>query len=491
MRGGRPAFGRPCGLGAGATAVRLGSNIVASSNRLENHPAGMATELTMRDRSNLQRPTLLEAALLGLLLLAPGAAPADPPDSTAQAWDQWRGPSRDGQVGGTDWPEDLEGIKRLWRVELGNGYASPIVAGDRVFVAESVGGKAEAVRALSRSDGSELWQVSWPAAGKVPFFAAANGDWIRATPLYDGDALYVGGMEEVLVKLDAATGEQLWRVDFPARFGTRVPDFGFVSSPLADGEHLYVQAANSLVKLDKTTGETVWRALENDGNIMRSGAFSSPVLATLAGRRQLVVQTRERLNGLDPLTGEALWSQPVPSFRGMNILTPTIYRDRILTSSYRNNTFLFGIAGGPEGLEPRLLWTHKSPGYMSSPVIVDGHAYLHLGSGRLICLDLETGSERWVSEPFGKYWSMIAQGDKILGLNDLGELVLVAADPEKLRVLDRRRVADSSTYAHLAALGDELIVRDLEGVTAYRWTAGGATPMPTTTEPAAAATTAP
>jgi outer membrane protein assembly factor BamB len=443
----------------------------------------------MRNRSIVPRSTPLGPAVLGLLLLLPASAAAEPPTSTG--WNQWRGPGRDGQVAGSHWPDDLAAMERLWRVELGKGYASPIVAGERVFVAETVGGKAEAVRALSRADGSELWQVSWPARGRVPFFAAANGDWIRATPLHDGDALYVGGMEEVLVKLDAATGQELWRVDFPARFGTRVPDFGFVSSPLVDGDHLFVQAANSLVKLDKATGETVWRALQNDGNMMRSGAFSSPVMATLAGRRQLVVQTRERLNGLDPTTGEALWSQPVPSFRGMNILTPTIHQDRILTSTYRNNTFLFAIADGPEGLEPRLLWTHKSPGYMSSPVIVDGHAYLHLGSGRLICIDLETGSERWVSEPFGKYWSMIAQGDKILGLNDLGELVLLAADPERLQILDRRPVADSSTYAHLAALGDELIVRDLDGITAYRWTAGRATPEPTTAAPAAAATTAP
>ena len=253
-----------------------------------------------------------------------------------------------------------------------------------------------------------------------------------------------------------------------------MPDFGFVSSPLVDGDHLYVQAANSLVKLDKTTGETVWRALANDGNIMRSGAFSSPVLATLAGRRQLVVQTRDDLNGVDPETGDVLWSQPVPSFRGMNILTPTVHGDRILTSTYRHNTFLYEIADGPEGLEPTLLWTHKSPGYMSSPVIIDGHAYLHLGSGRLICLDLATGVERWVSEPFGKYWSMIGQGDKMLALNDLGELYLIAANPERLELLDRSQIADSSTYAHLAVLGDDLVVRDLEGVAAYRWAGDGA-----------------
>ena len=278
----------------------------------------------------------------------------------------------------------------------------------------------------------------------------------------------------MLVKLDASTGEEIWRIDLPARFGTKVPDFGFVSSPLADGDHLFVQAANSLVKLDKNTGETVWRALENDGSIMRSGAFSSPVLATIAGRRQLVVQTRETLNGLDPQTGERLWSQPVPSFRGMNILTPTVHGDRILTSSYRNNTFLFGIADGPDGMTPTLLWTHKSHAYMSSPILIDGYAYVHLGNGRLICLDLDTGVERWVSEPMGKYWSMIAQGSRVLALNDSGELFLLAVSPERLEILDRRQIADSSTWAHLAVLGDEVVVRDLGAVAAFRWASAAA-----------------
>ncbi len=429
------------------------------------------------------RPSVSKLACLALIVLVPGltapdVASGDEATPEARSWNQWRGPNRDGQIDGDAWPENLDGLERIWRVDLGKGYASPIVAGDRVYVAETLGGKEESVRALARSDGSELWRVSWAAEGKVPFFAASNGDWIRATPSHDGEAIYVGGMEEVLVKLAADSGEELWRIDFPARFDTRVPDFGFVSSPLIDGDDLYVQAANSLVKLDKTTGETVWRALENDGNIMRSGAFSSPVLATLAGRRQLVVQTRERLNGLDPATGELLWFQPVPSFRGMNILTPTVDGDRILTSSYRHNTFLYDVAEGPEGLAASLLWSHKSHGYMSSPVIVDGHAYLHLGSGRLICLDLDSGVERWVSEPLGKYWSMIVQGKKLLALNDLGELYLIAANPERLEILDRREIADSSTWAHLAVLGDGLVVRDLEGVSTYRWTGSAGAPAP-------------
>jgi outer membrane protein assembly factor BamB len=413
----------------------------------------------------------MSARPLACLLLAvalavlPLAARAD--DSSA--WNQWRGPARNGSVEGPAWPQDLRGLEPLWRSEIGQGYSGPIVVGDTVYVAESSEEGTESVRALNRSDGSELWKTSWQGRGSVPFFAAANGDWIRSTPAHDGEALYVGGMEEVLLKLDAKTGDVLWRVDFPARFGTRVPDFGFVSSPMIDGDHLYVQAANSLVKLDRSTGETVWRSLDGPADIMSSGAFSSPIMATLAGERQLVTQTRTTLYGVAPDSGEVLWSHDVPSFRGMNILTPVVHGDTILTSTYKNKTYYYGVSKSSGGLQPEELWTHKSQAYMSSPVVIDGFAYLHLGNGRLACIDLESGVERWISKPFGKYWSIAVQQDKLLALDEGGELFLLRANPDQLEMLDSAEVGRSPTWAHIAVSGDQIFVRELEAIVAYRW----------------------
>ncbi len=108
---------------------------------------------------------------------------------------------------------------------------------------------------------------------------------------------------------------------FPRQFKTALPSFGFVCSPLVDGNDLYVQAGASVVKLNKTDGKVLWRSLKEEGGMMGS-AFSSPVIASLAGKRQLVVQTRQELAGLDLETGDILWQQKVPAFRGMNILTP-------------------------------------------------------------------------------------------------------------------------------------------------------------------------
>ncbi len=414
--------------------------------------------------------TVIVGSLLTAILAAPPAAGnAAAGGGWEELWPQWRGPHRDGRAGGAPWPDDLRCLEPLWRVELDRGYPGPIVTADRVFVAETRGKSFEMVRALDRATGRELWRAEWPGSWKVPFFAAKNGSWIRSTPAWDGKSLYVGGIREVLVRLDGATGEERWRIDFPAVFGTEVPPFGFASSPLVDGGHLYVQAANSLFKLDKETGEVVWRSLQGDGGMMESGAFSSPVVATLAGRRQLVVQSRLELHGVDVEDGTVLWSQPVPHFRGMNILTPTVRGDTVFTSSYRNGSYLYRVSAADAGFAVDEVWRHKSQGYMSSPILVDGHVYLHLANQRLTCLDLDAGEDRWTSRPLEKYWSKAVQGDKILALGEGGELHLVRARPDRLEILDSRSVAEAETWGHLAIAGDEIFIRELEAVAAYRW----------------------
>lgn len=387
-------------------------------------------------------------------------------------WPQWRGPERTGVAAGA-FPERLDGLKPLWRVELDKGYPGPIVAEDRVFVAETAHTDTEIVRALDRKTGKELWRASWKGKISVPFFAKKNGDWIRSTPAWDGQTLYVGGIEEVLVALDGKTGAEKWRVDFPARFGTNKPEFGFASSPLVAGGAIYVQAANSIVKLDKQSGATLWRGLEHSSTIMESGAFSSPLLTALNGRAQLLVQTRTKLHGMDPETGKVLWAQDVPNFRGMNILTPVVFgADTIFTSTHQNDSYLYKVRGEGGSYSLALAWKNKAKGYMSTPVVLGDYAYLHLGNQRFTCMDLRTGESKWTTEPFGKYWSMVLRGDRILALDEEGKLLLIRANPEKFELLDRREIATSPTWAHLAVAGDEIFVRALTGIAAYKLTGG-------------------
>ncbi|HTI52479.1 MAG TPA: PQQ-binding-like beta-propeller repeat protein [Planctomycetaceae bacterium] len=337
-----------------------------------------------------------------------------------------------------------------------------------MFVTETQDKQRECVRALDRRTGAQRWEAMWEGALSVPFFAKSNGDWIRSTPAWDGESLFVAGMRDVLVCLDARTGQTRWRVNFVEELGTPLPTFGFVSSPLVDGSHVYVQAGAGFCKLDKQSGRILWRTLEDKGG-MEGSAFSSPCLAEVAGRRQLLVQTRQQIAGVDIETGRALWSQTIPAFRGMNILTPTVSGDAVFTTAYGGRSQLFHLKADDNGIAATESWTNKVTGYMSSPVLIDGHLYLHLQNQRFTCIDIATGQSRWTTQPFGKYWSLVANGDRILALDERGELLLIRANPEKFDRLDSRKISDDPTWAHLAVCGEEVFVRELNAIAAYRW----------------------
>lgn len=392
----------------------------------------------------------------------------EPPPST---WPQWRGPTRDGHFVGSPWPErvDTNALRLKWRVELGPSYSGPVVSPGLVFTTETREKKREAVLALDRASGKQVWRVEWDGAISVPFFAKANGDWIRSTPAWDGTNLYVAGMRDVLVCLDAATGRERWRFDFVQKLSTPVPEFGLVCSPLVEGDSVFVQAGAAFVRLNKHSGEIIWRTLIDKGG-MWGNAFSSPILTELAGRRQLLVQTREKLAGIEPKDGTVLWEQPVEAFRGMNILTPVVHGDLLFTSTYGGKTIAFKVSNPGGTFKVSEAWRHKAQGYMSTPVVVNGVAYHHLKSQRVMAIDLETGRELWTSDSsFGKYWSLAAQGDRMLALDQRGLLLQFRANREKFELLDQRRLTQAEAWAHLAVAEEGLFVRELNALTAFEW----------------------
>ena len=215
---------------------------------------------------------------------------------------------------------------------------------------------------------------------------------IRATPAFDGQCLYVAGMRDVLVCLDAQTGKINWRLDFVKELNAPLPDFGFVSSPLWMGTRFTCRqepvAPRSTNRMDKSSG-----ARSATKVAMTEGAFSLPIFATLASKRQLVVQTRQKLAGLDPSDGTVLWQQQVEAFQGMNILTPVVYQDTLYTSTYGGKTIGFKFAQTSGKFSVRESWRQKSQGYMTTPVIIDGVAYTHLKSQRMMAIEVESGRE--------------------------------------------------------------------------------------------------
>ncbi len=391
--------------------------------------------------------------------------------SATDHWLQWRGPSRDGQLPGNPWPQNLDEsvLQRVWRVELEPSYSGPIIYDGKIFTTETANKERENVIALDLATGEELWRTGWEGMMKVPFFAAKNGSWIRSTPASDGERLYIAGMRDVLVCLDVTSGRELWRVDFVKTFDTKLPSFGFVSSPLIDGSQVIVQAGASLVCLDKMTGEVRWRSLQDEGG-MNGSAFSSPIIDSLHGSRQLLVQTRQEICGVDLQSGKPLWTKEIPAFRGMNILTPIVHENLVFTTAYGGKAHGLSVSRKESVWQCEDSWESKLEGYMSTPVVVDGHAYVHLRNQRMACINLASGEITWRSKKkFGKYMSLVARGSQILALDERGLLYQIEANSESLNIVAERRVSDSPTWAHLAVSGDQLVIRELDGLSVFRW----------------------
>ena len=387
-------------------------------------------------------------------------------------WTQWRGPNRDGVVTGKIWPNDLKSthLASKWRVELGSSYSGPIMNGDTVYVTESSGDN-EVVRALDRANGKEKWRHTWAGKMRVPFFAAKNGSWIRSTPALANGKLFVAGMRDHLLCIDIKTGKRLWEINFPKELKTPIPSFGCVCSPMVDDKYVYMQAGAAFCKIEQDTGKMVWQSMKDKGG-MYGSAFSSPVFATLEGKEQILVQSRTELAGVDVDSGGILWRQPVKAFRGMNILTPLPYKNGVYTSAYGGRSHFFGIKRNQESWKAAEQWENKGQAYMCSPILFEDHVYLHLRNQRFACYNIKTGKEAWVSdERFGKYMSLVRQGSKILGLDQNGMLYLINATPEKLVILDSKKISNQETWAHLAVSGGQVAVRELKAIALYDWKA--------------------
>jgi outer membrane protein assembly factor BamB len=195
----------------------------------------------------------------------------------------------------------------------------------------------------------------------------------------------------------------------------------------------------------------------------------------LGERDQLLVQTRDLLAGVDPENGTVFWKQPIEAFRGMNILTPVVVDGRLFTSAYGGKTQGWTVsARSGDAWEVREDWSLRLEGYMSTPVVDEGHAYLLARNQRLMCVEVATGKKRWESsEKFGKYMSLVRQGRRILGLDQRGVLYLFEADPSAYRTPLERRVADAESWAHVAVEGNDVVIREQEAVALWDWRTPG------------------
>src|ERR671910_1417618 len=209
---------------------------------------------------------------------------------SAQEWTQWRGPARDGLVSAKNtpaaWPESL---KRTWRVEIGEGYSSPVVAAGRAFV-HTRRDPEEIVTSINLPDGKVVWEQKYQAQFKKNQYAVEMAKGPSSTPLVIGDRLFTLGVTGILNAWDTATGKQLWTRDFSKHIDTSKLFCGTAASPLLVNGRLVVQVGSDvhggqILGLNPATGATQW---EWTG---LGPGYASPVVIEVARQPQIVTMT--------------------------------------------------------------------------------------------------------------------------------------------------------------------------------------------------------
>lgn len=401
---------------------------------------------------------MLTSLAMGLLL---GAAPAEIAD-----WGQWRGPHRDAVIesGGAwgAWPAQLS---RRWRVEVGAGQSSPVVAGDSVFLF-SREGDMEVAHALDVRSGRLLWRQGYPAPYDVYPGAASYGSGPRSTPVVSDGRLFTLGISGILTAFDAAQGRVLWQKDFAGRFPATAPPFGTSMSPLMAGGLLLVHAGGhdggALVAFDPATGNEMWSV------VGEGPSYSSPILTTLLGQEQLVIQVHRRILGVDPAAGRVLWSLPFVTPCDQNIVTPLLVGDRLLVSSLDKGTMAVELTRSGDNWTPRVAWhTTEVSMYMSSPVLAGGQVLglSHKRRGQYFALDAGTGKVRWTSDGGqGENAAFVVAGDSVLVLQGDGTLLVLPRDATSFAPVRKYRVAESATLAHAVPTRSGVLIKDETGL---------------------------
>jgi outer membrane protein assembly factor BamB len=385
----------------------------------------------------------------------------------AQEWTQWRGPSRDGSVSVKNtpatWPEALQ---RSWRVEIGEGYSSPVVAGGRAFVHGRTDPE-ETVASINLADGKIIWQQKYQANFKKNQYAVQMAKGPNSTPLVIGNRLFTLGVTAILNAWDTTTGKLLWTRDFSNSIDTSKMFCGTASSPLLVNGRLVVQVGSDLhggqtLGLNPATGATEWewRGL--------GPGYASPVVIEPSGGPQIVTMTQGSIVGIDGKNGKELWSVPFPDEWHENITTPLWTGAHLIVSGTRQGTHAFSLAQKDGKWQATEAWKNPDVAmYMSSPVFGDGLVYGHSSKkkGQFVAIDAKTGALKWATEGReGEHASLLLTPTHVLFLTNQADLIVAKRGAPAFAVERRYEVAEAATWAMPVLLGSNILVRDATGL---------------------------
>jgi len=353
-------------------------------------------------------------------------------EGRAADWPQWRGPDRDGisQERGLlqQWPK--EGPKLLWkRTDIGSGYSTPAVVGDRLFLLANEGLENEFVAALAVQDGRRAWSTRLGAVGnpkQQPEFPAA-----RSTPTVDGDRIYALSSDGDLACLEKDSGKKRWQKSLRADFGGKSGIWAYAESPLVDGNTLVCAPGGSqatLVGLNKTSGEVLWKCALPEGD---DAAYGSALVIEAGGVRQYVRLLQKGLVGVEAKTGKFLWryAKPVSPFNAANIPTPIAGEGIVYAAAA-------GAGGGAVRLQAKdgaiaaesLYFSPSLPTAIGGAVKLGNYLYGTTAQA-MLCLEFATGQVKWKERGLGA--ASLCYADRRLYLHgENGDVALVEPSAE-------------------------------------------------------------
>jgi outer membrane protein assembly factor BamB len=391
---------------------------------------------------------------------------ASPAAATASAsWTQWRGPQRDGHAAVAPPAAFADKPANVWKVDVGLGHSSPLVADGRVYL-HTRQGDQETVAAFDLASGKPLWTERYPAPLKVDSAASSHGPGPKSTPTLSNGKLYTFGLGGILSCFDAATGAVKWRKSYEKEFPGTNPIYGAAMSPLVDNglliAHVGGENKGALRAFDLETGATKWNWIE-DGP-----SYASAVAIDVAGTRQIVTQTQKFIVGVAQATGQSLWKVPFATAYDQNSVTPVVYKDLVIYSGENMGTSALRITKQGNAWQATEVWKNPEISmYMSSPVVEGDTLYglSHRNKGMFFALDAATGKTRWTSPPRqGENASIVLAGKLLFMLTDEAKLIVAEASPAAYKPVRTLQVASSPTWAHPVVLGDRVLIKDVQSL---------------------------
>jgi len=368
-------------------------------------------------------------------------------------WPWWRGPTHNGEAPRGQSPplSWSDQVNVQWSVNIpGRGHGSPIVAGDRIYLAscdEPSG--SQSVYAFDRTDGALAWARQIYASKAMRKNERSTG--ASSTIACDGTRLFINFLNDGEVSTTALSlvGATLWQ--------TKLTDYiihqGYGSSPLIYRDTVIVSADNkgggAVAAINRQSGEILWKRERPP-----TPNYSSPVVHTLHGREQLIMIGCDLVSSFDPASGETIWERKGAT---TECVTTTVSDgQRIFTSGgYPRNHVAAIRADGSAKID----WENEQRLYVPSLLYSGGHLYAVLDAGIAICWNSETGEERWKSRLGGNFSaSPVLVGDMIFATSEAGQTHIFRATPDRFEALATNALGQE-VFATPAICGDQIFFR--------------------------------